>query len=660
MSKRLWTPSEQRIQASNLNQFIAFARQQSGFEGTSYSELHQWSIADIEGFWQTIWQFYELVGEPGETVLCNAGQMPGAQWFPQAKLNFAENLLRHSGPQTAIIERGEDGRRSEISYDELREQVAVFAQYLRKLDIKKGDCVAGFLPNSRYAIIAMLATASLGAIWSSCSPDFGFSGVLDRFSQIQPKILFATDGYYYGGKTIQSLPQVQQIRDALSSLKQVVIVPYLNTKDRVTPGQQVNTGFEHWQEIIDTTPPDPLHFEAMAFNDPLYVLYSSGTTGKPKCIVHSIGGTLLQHLKELGLHTDVRKGTSLFYYTTCGWMMWNWLVSGLALGAALVIYDGSPFYPEQSVLFDMADQEGIEIFGASAKYYSACEKFGLKPRESHQLVSLKSILSTGSPLTHESFDYLYRDVKQDVCVSSISGGTDIISCFALGCPTLPVYQGELQCLGLGMDVAFYDEDGKALETGKGELVCRQAFPSMPSGFWNDPQGSKYRAAYFERFPGIWAHGDYGELKSHVAPQIAQQGVVIHGRSDAVLNPGGVRIGTAEIYRQVEKIDQVFEAIAIGQNWQDDVRIVLFVRLKEGHTLDQSLADKIKQTIRDNTTPRHVPAKIIQIADIPRTLSGKIVELAVRNVIHGIPVTNTDALANPEALALYENLSELAS
>ena len=661
MTKLLWTPSEQRIQSSNLSQFMAFARQQSGFEGSEYPQLHHWSITDKESFWQAIWQYFKVVGEPGTKILSDAKQMPGANWFPEAKLNFAENLLRHTGQQAAIIERGEDGRRTEISYDELRQQVAKIARHLRELGVKKGDCVAGFLPNSQYAVIAMLATASLGAIWSSCSPDFGFSGVLDRFAQIEPKVLFATDGYYYGGKIIDSLPLVTKMHAALSSLEQVIITPYLDAEDRDSGYQQAVSNFSSWTRIQQTASPASLHFEPMAFNDPLYVLYSSGTTGKPKCIVHSIGGTLLQHLKELALHTDVKKGSTLFYYTTCGWMMWNWLVSGLALGATLVIYDGSPFHPDKRILFDIADQEDIEIFGASAKYYSACEKFGLRPRHSHQLSSLQSILSTGSPLTHESFDYLYQAVKEDVCVSSISGGTDIISCFALGCPTLPVYQGELQCLGLGMDVAFYDEQGKTLETGKGELVCRQPFPSMPSGFWNDDQGRKYHAAYFERFPGIWAHGDYGELKPHGdVTHLEQQGVVIHGRSDAILNPGGVRIGTAEIYRQVEKIDAVFESIAVGQTWQDDVRIVLFVRLKEGENLGQSLIDNIKNTIRQNTTPRHVPAKIIQVADIPRTLSGKIVELAVRNMIHGIPVSNTDALANPEALALYENLPDLAN
>ena len=658
-TKLLWQPSKADIEASNLHVFMDFLRANFKFSGSQYAALHQWSIQNKTDFWAAIWQFYDIKGRIGQQTITQADLMPGAKWFPDAKLNFAENLLHHALKQNnkpAIIERGEDGRRVIISYSQLNEKVTILANYLKSLGVNKGDCVAGFLPNSHYAIVAMLATSSLGAIWTSCSPDFGFNGVLDRFAQIKPKVLLATDGYYYAGKCIHSLDRVAQILAELTSVRSLIITPYLNQSDRTQHSVYNQNSTQKWDSIFtsENASLEPLTYEAMAFDDPLYVLYSSGTTGKPKCIVHSVGGTLLQHLKELSLHSNVKADSTLFYYTTCGWMMWNWLVSGLALGASLVLFDGSPFHPKKSILFDIADEENIDIFGASAKYYSACEKFELEPVKSHQLTRLKTILSTGSPLSHESFDYLYKSVKQDVCVSSISGGTDIISCFALGCPILPVYRGELQCLGLGMDVQFFDEQGHALSAGKGELVCLQTFPSMPTGFWNDPENKKYHSAYFDRFPNIWAHGDYGELilhKDHTS-------VIIHGRSDAVLNPGGVRIGTAEIYRQVEKVDAVFESIAIGQKWLDDVRIVLFVRLKEGFELDQGLTDLIRQTIRTNTTPRHVPSKIIQVDDIPRTLSGKIVELAVRNIVHNQEVKNQEALANPEALNLFKDLPEL--
>ena len=658
-TKLLWQPSQADIKASNLYAFMDYLRTNFKFKGTQYSALHEWSIQNKTDFWTAIWQFYDIKGQIGQQKITQADLMPGAKWFPEAKLNFAENLLRHTlkhNDKPAIIERGEDGRRITISYTQLNQKVTILANYLKNLGVKKGDCVAGFLPNSHYAVVAMLATSSLGAIWTSCSPDFGFNGVLDRFAQIKPKVLFATDGYYYGGKCIHSLDRVAQIKTELAGVESLIITPYLSQSDHSQHTIYNEDGSTKWNSIFasENASLEPLTFQEMAFDDPLYVLYSSGTTGKPKCIVHSVGGTLLQHLKELSLHSNVKAESTLFYYTTCGWMMWNWLVSGLTLGASLVLFDGSPFHPHKSILFDIADEESIDIFGASAKYYSACEKFGLEPTKSHKLTSLNTILSTGSPLSHESFDYLYKSVKQDVCVSSISGGTDIISCFALGCPILPVYQGELQCLGLGMDVQFFDEQGNALSTGKGELVCLQTFPSMPTGFWNDLDNKKYHAAYFDRFPNIWAHGDYGELTLHKN----HTGVIIHGRSDAVLNPGGVRIGTAEIYRQVEKVNSVFESIAIGQQWRDDVRIILFVRLKEGLQLDQGLKDLIKQTIRTNTTPRHVPSKIIQIDDIPRTLSGKIVELAVRNIVHKQEVKNQEALANPETLNLFKNLPEL--
>lgn len=653
----LWRPSQECINNSELNRFMTFVNRENDQEFNSYQALYNWSISDKQTFWSDIWNFFEVRGKKGESVLINENQMPGAQWFPESKLNFAENLLKKVDNTLAIVERGEHGQRITLSYQELYEQVSQCAQYLEKLGITKGDVVAGFLPNCRYSVICMLATASLGAIWTSCSPDFGINGVLDRFAQTQPKVLFANDGYYYGGKTIYSLDRVKSIADNLNSLKATIIVPYLNDTDKQASGLSVES-YIAWAEVLKCDKDKTINFEPMDFASPLYVLYSSGTTGKPKCIIHSVGGTLLQHLKELAIHSNVQENTKLFYYTTCGWMMWNWLVSGLALGATLVLFDGSPFHPSQSILFDVADEEAIEVFGASAKYYAACEKFNLKPASTHNLSTVQAFLSTGSPLSHESFEYLYRDVKKDVCVSSISGGTDIISCFALGNPCLPVYKGELQCIGLGMDVGFFDDAGNVLDQGKGELVCKQTFPSMPTGFWNDEGNEKYRSAYFSRYDNTWAHGDYGEVRHHSTPQ--QTGVIIHGRSDAVLNPGGVRIGTAEIYRQVEKIDEVFESIAIGQHWQDDVRVILFVRLQEGLNLDQELIDRIKTSIRQNTTPRHVPSKILQVNDIPRTLSGKIVELAVRKVVHNEAVNNTEALANPEALALYKDLPELQS
>lgn len=665
MNPCLWTPSEERINQSNIKSFIHFLVEHYHYprldqdKHFDYPALHAWTLAYKENFWKAIWEFFKVEGDMGKTILSNADQMPGAQWFPEARLNFAENLLKTKNDSLiAIVERGEHGRREEISFQELKDKVAKIRHFLLEQGVKQGDCVAGFLPNSHHAVVAMLATASIGAIWTSCSPDFGIQGVLDRFQQTQPKVLFACDGYYYANKTIHTLDRVASICESLDTLHSCVIVPYLNTQD-----QSDLTEKTCWPDLLASSA-SALEFTPMSFSSPLYVMYSSGTTGKPKCIVHTVGGTLLQHLKEHALHTDVKTCTHLFYYTTCGWMMWNWLVSGLSLGARIILYDGSPFHAKNTQLFDLIDEEEISIFGGSAKYYAACEKFELKPSKTHKLESLSSVLSTGSPLSHESFEYLYTQVKEDICVSSISGGTDIISCFALGCPILPVYQGELQCIGLGMDVAFVNESdndkGFELAQGKGELICRQSFPSMPSGFWNDTDGSKYHEAYFSRFENIWAHGDYGEVIQHQNEnkQVTQVGVMIHGRSDAVLNPGGVRIGTAEIYRQVEKVPAVFESIAIGQKWQDDVRIILFVRLQDGKVLNEDLINEIKHSIRSNTTPRHVPSKIIQVTDIPRTISGKIVEVAVKKVVEGLPVNNTEALANPEALELFKKLPEL--
>lgn len=658
----LWRPTQERIRSSRLYDYVTWL--QTKDEGASlssigqdisshYEQLHQWSVTHKEDFWSSLWDYFDIKGDKGGKVLENGAAMPGAQWFPESSLNFAENLLQANANDIALIECGEDGRRNVLTYGDLKQQAAALAAYLGSCGVEKGDRVAAFLPNSHYAVVGMLATASLGAIWSSCSPDFGLQGVVDRFAQIQPKVLIACDGYFYGGKAIDTRERVDQIVSALDSLNKVIIAPYRNLESTPKPL------CIPWPDALSEHQDAALQFTPCSFSDPLYILYSSGTTGTPKCIVHSLGGTLLQHLKELALHSDVNSTSTLFYYTTCGWMMWNWLVSGLALGASLVIYDGSPFHPTQSILFDIAERESIDVFGASAKYYAACEKYGLKPAQSHELSALRTLLSTGSPLSHESFDYIYRDIKHDLCVSSISGGTDIVSCFALGNPVLPVYKGELQCSGLGMDLDFFNDEAQSLVTGKGELVCKQAFPSMPIGFWNDYEGNKYHAAYFSRFPNTWAHGDYGEFIPHQpGDTLEQRGIIIHGRSDAVLNPGGVRIGTAEIYRQVEKIDAVFESIAIGQQWEDDVRVVLFVRLKDGLQLDEALTQEIRTVIRQNTTPRHVPAKIIQVPDIPRTLSGKLVELAVRDIVHGQTVKNQDALANPDALQYFSDLEAL--
>ncbi len=650
----LWKPTPERIAGTQLTLFENRLRDSFPDIKPGYQGLHDWSVHYADDFWQALVDDLCIVGDWTGPVSAETPEVVGRRFFPEARLNFAENMLARGNPESlAIIEHREDGRRRQVTYETLRRQSQALAGFLKEQGVESGDRVAGFVPNGIEAVVGMLAASQLGAVWSSCSPDFGVNGVIDRFGQIKPKVLIAIDGYCYNGKTIDTRQRVQDIVSSLPTLKRLIRI---HNADSCPWGGDVE-GLD-WEEAILHAP--ETHYKRMPFNDPLYILYSSGTTGVPKCIVHGIGGTLIQHLKELSLNTDVRPGDRMFYYTTCGWMMWNWLVSSLGLGATLILFDGSPFSPTPSILWDIAEKENIRIFGASAKYYAACEKEGLSPGKSHNLGTLDALLSTGSPLSHESFDYLYREVKSDVCVSSISGGTDVVSCFALGCPNLPVYRGELQCLGLAMDVAFADDDGNPMATGKGELICRNAFPAMPVGFWDDPGQNRFRDAYFSRFPGIWAHGDYGELCPHEATdELPEQvGAIIHGRSDATLNPGGVRIGTAEIYRQVEKVESVLEALAIGQKWQDDVRVVLFVRLREGVTLDDALIKIIRDTIRSNTTPRHVPARIIQVPDIPRTISGKIVELAVRNVVHGEPVKNQDALANPEALRHFDNLPEL--
>ena len=646
----LWTPGPARIAATQVHAFIAEVNRRHGQAIENYCGLHAWSIAHRAEFWDLIWDTCGVIGEKGARRLVHGDAMPGAAFFPDARLNFAENLLRQSGPGEAIVFRGEDKLSTRWTWDELRALVSRLQQALKANGVGEGDRIAAMMPNLPETIALMLAVTSIGAIWSSCSPDFGERGVLDRFGQIEPKIFFAVDGYWYNGKRLSLADKLKGIAPQLPSAQAIVIVPYLGDADAVAKDVPRAT------TLADFTKPytvQPLAFTRMPFDHPLYILYSSGTTGVPKCIVHGAGGTLLQHLKEHRLQCDLRAGDRMFYFTTCGWMMWNWLASGIGSGATLILFDGSPFAPKESVLFDYAQDEKITLFGTSAKYIDACKKAWLAPARTHDLSALRLITSTGSPLAAESFDYVYSDIKADVHLASISGGTDIVSCFVLGDPTAPVWRGEIQAPGLGMAVDVWSEDGKPVREEKGELVCTKAFPSMPVMFWNDPSGAKYRAAYFERFPSVWCHGDFAEWTRH-------GGLIIHGRSDATLNPGGVRIGTAEIYAQVEQIPQVQEALAIGQDWDNDVRVVLFVRLKEGIALDDALRETIKKKIRAGATPRHVPSKIVQVADIPRTKSGKITELAVRDVIHGRPVKNTEALANPEALVLYKDLGELRS
>ena len=641
----LWQPSPAQIECSHMLRFQQQLKSQLNLSFADYEELHQWSVDKPEEFWAQLWQYSDIrASVPYSAVLSDSEKFPGAKWFEGSRLNFADNLLRNRSDKTALIARLENGARKTMSYGELYQQVAQLAAALRSAGVVKGDRVAGFMPNVAETIIAMLATSSIGAIWSSCSPDFGINGVMDRFGQIEPKVLFACNGYYYNGKTIDSTPRVKQIIEQIDSVEHLVLV-------QVTEAQTDIAQAVSYSDFLVRKNTPELQFEQLPFDHPLYIMYSSGTTGVPKCIVHGAGGTLIQQLKEQQLHTNLQPQDVLFYFTTCGWMMWNWLVAGLASEATLVLYDGSPFYPEPKSLIDMAEQEQISIFGTSAKYIAALEKAHVVPRETHQLEHLKTMLSTGSPLSHESFQYVYRDIKADLCLSSISGGTDILSCFVLGNPSLPVWEGEIQCRGLGMAVEIWNEQGQAVIEQKGELVCVKPFPSAPIYFWNDPENKKYLSAYFETYANIWAHGDYGEITAH-------NGVIIHGRSDAVLNPGGVRIGTAEIYRQVEKLDEVVDSICIGQEWDDDVRVVLFVVLRAGLSLNDNLIGKIRSSIRSETTPRHVPAKVIAVTDVPRTISGKIVELAVRKVVHGQAVTNTDALANPEALELFKNLPEL--
>ena len=649
MAEMLWQPSPERVADANLTGFAALVRERHGLNATDYATLHRWSIENRAAFWSTVWEYGEVIGERGDgPVLVDGDRMPGAKWFPGARLNFAENLLRRRDDAPAILFRGEDRVRRSLSFRQLHDAVSVLARGLRAAGVATGDRVAGYLPNMPETVVAMLATTSIGAIWSSASPDFGVQGVVDRFGQIAPKVLFSADGYFYGGKRFDSIGRLGPIAAQVPSIERIVVVPYTTAAPDLSAAEKAVT----LDEFVAGQAPAEIAFERLPFDHPLYIMYSSGTTGAPKCIVHGAGGTLLQHIKELALHSDVKRGKKLLYFTTCGWMMWNWQVSALACEATLALYDGSPFHPDGNALFDYVAEEGIETFGTSAKYIDAVKKADLAPARTHDLSNLRAILSTGSPLVPESFDFVYESIKRDVCLSSISGGTDIISCFVVGNPAAPVHRGEIQCLGLGLDVHAFDDDGRSVVGEKGELVCTRAFPSMPVGFWNDPDGRKYHDAYFARFDNVWCHGDYVEITE-------RGGVVIYGRSDAVLNPGGVRIGTAEIYRQVEQLEEVVEALVIGQQWEGDVRVVLFVVLRGAVELDEALESKIRSHIRANATPRHVPARIVQVTDIPRTRSGKITELAVRDVVHGREVKNKEALANPQALEQFAGRPELA-
>jgi acetoacetyl-CoA synthetase len=658
----IWRPSPEQVREANLTKFVTSLRARgelaAGADGVPlpYGVLHEWSIRNRESFWRATADFCGLVADGFDASTCVGldrmappDPVLGPKWFQGTTLNFAENLLRYRDERPAIISWNENGRQQELSFAELGGEVSRIATALRDMGVGVGDRVAGFLPNLPETIIAMLATTTLGALWSSCSPDFGVQGVLDRFGQIEPKVLVCADGYQYAGKRIDCLERAREIAARIPSITDVIVVPYLNASAEASTIPRA----VRWDSLRRRG--DAPDFVQLPFDHPVYVMYSSGTTGLPKCMVHGAGGTLLQHLKELALHTDLTREDRMFYFTTCGWMMWNWMASSLAVGATVVLYDGAPLSPHTGVLWDLVAAERVSVFGTSAKYLALAEKAGLSPRTSHRIPALRTILSTGSPLADHSYDYVYREIKADVHLASISGGTDIISCFALGNPTEPVYRGEIQCRGLGMAVEVFDAGGHAVAGTPGELVCTKPFPSMPVAFWNDPDGLRYRAAYFEEYDGVWRHGDWAELTAH-------DGVIIYGRSDATLNPGGVRIGTAEIYRQVEQLPEVIESVAVGQEIGDgahgDVRIVLFVRLRDGITLSDDLIGRIRTQIRSNTTPLHVPKVVIQVADIPRTVSGKITEIAVREVIHGRPVKNVEALANPAALELFRDLPEL--
>ena len=640
----MWKPSVEQIERSQMFEFKEFINTRHGLNLGSYQDLHEWSVDNIHEFWASAWEFFDIIHtQPYTQVVDDVSEMPGAKWFTGARLNFAENLLRRRDDKTALIFKGESQPVRKLTYAELYSEVAKTAAALRTAGVEKGDRVAGFVPNMPESIIAMLATTSIGAIWSSSSPDFGIKGVLDRFSQIEPKVLFAANGYFYNGKSHDSLEKLKSILHELPSVEKVVVIPY---SDEDSDIRTISNSIL-FLDFIDNDD-EEIEFEQLPFDHPLYIMYSSGTTGLPKSIVHGAGGTLLQHLKELQLHCDLREQDTIFYFTTCGWMMWNWLVSSLAAGASLVLYDGAPFFPDANAMWKMAEELGITVFGTSAKFIAASEAAGNKPISTNDLSNVRLILSTGSPLMEENFDYIYRDVKKDVQLASISGGTDIVSCFAGGSPMLPVYRGELQCSGLAMDVDAFDHKGKSSRNAKGELVCKKAFPSMPIYFWNDPDGQKYHNAYFDKFENIWYHGDYIEINDH-------GGVTIFGRSDATLNPGGVRIGTAEIYRVVEQMAEVADSLVVGVQSDGDELVALFLKMDEGAILNDNLINQIKSSIRANCSPRHVPSIIKSVEDIPYTISGKKVELAVKKIIHGEEVTNKDALANPEALECFKDI-----
>ena len=652
-AKKLWAPSQAAIESAQVTQFARWCVHRYGLGFNTYPEFHRWSCDDNGKFGSGLWDWAGVRGRKGDRILVDGHRMPGAKWFPEARLNFAENMLRRRDATDALVFWDETGFRRRMSYAELHAQVSRAALAMRAAGLKPGDRVAAFIPNMAETCVLALAAISVGAVWSSCSPDFGTDGVLDRFGQTEPKLLFCADGYLYNGKAHDSIARVKDIVAQLPCVKQVVVVSNLDAAPDVSSIRNARR-FADW---IAPYKAGEIEYELLPFDHPVYILFTSGTTGKPKCIVHGAGGSLLSGLKMYKLQFDVRPGDRFYYYTTCNWVMWNLLFAGLGAEAAVMLYDGSPFARDGRITFDFAAAERFTHYGTSAKFIDAVAKRGMKPRETHKLDAVRMIISTGSPLVPESYDYVYRDFKTDVCLSSISGGTDLMASFADANPILPVYRGELQCRGLGMDVRVYDDDGAELHGEKGELVCVKPFPSMPVGFWNDADGSRYHAAYFARYPNVWCHGDWCEVTERGT-------MVVYGRSDATLNPGGVRIGTAEIYGQVEKIDAVEESVAIGQLWPPakptDTRVVLFVKLRPGLVLDAALEERIRRQIRDNTTPRHVPARIVQVPDIPRTRNGKVVELAVRSVVHGMPVRHTDALANPEILKLFENMPELAS
>ena len=648
MTKLLWTPSDERVKASNMYRFISFINKRYIQEFNEYEELYKWSVDNIPDFWVAVWEFVGIKASCNyDQVIDDLNKMPGAKWFPGARLNFAENLLKHRDKHVALVFKSENRECVNLTYEQLYNEVNSVAKSLRELGIKSGDCVAGFMPNMPETVVAMLAAASIGAIWSSCSPDFGTKGVLDRFGQIRPKVLFTANGYYFKGKKFDSLKTVSVILKEIKSIEKVMVVPYTEDDPDISniPIAQFYDDFRASQ--LD----DTIQFEQLPFDHPLYIMYSSGTTGLPKCLVQSGGGILINHLKELVLHTNLKREDNIFYFTTCGWMMWNWLVSSLGVGATVVLFDGNPFYPDPGALWKMTEDEAITVFGTSAGYINALQNSGVKPAKEYDLSSLKTILSTGSPLSAEAFEFVYKDIKEDVQLSSISGGTDLNGCFFLGNPTGPVYAGELQCRGLGLKVEAFNEKGKSIINQQGELVCTAPFPSMPIYFREDEDNQKYHKAYFDKYPDVWRHGDYIELND-------RGGAVIFGRSDATLNPGGVRIGTAEIYTQVDLLEEIDDSLVIGQTWKNDVRVVLFVKMAEGFKLTDEIKKKIKQTIRTNMSPRHVPAKIVAVPEIPYTLNMKKVEIAVKKTVQNEPVLNRDSLRNPKALDFYKNLKEL--